>query len=249
MEKTLWFSKSKLSICILIVVFITILGWFWNFNYRCSISHPQGCNRRCVSDSDCYPTCSYECGCINVGEVCRDYRKCEKPPFECKCLNKTCQIVLPNRTFSLQEIRAVPWVFNDKIVEIEINNFSILGETEGKIRHLACENVGRYIAQISDNTSKAFLCLPYLLTLTPPTKLRVKVIAKTLCEVWEEPKTVVSKVTPCKKFYPFTSRNTEHWKFELDGVFNPQPKKEVIIATTKLEYHNKDMIGVLLKIT
>lgn len=63
--------------------------------YKCSDEHPEACDKNCQVDSDCYPACTYGCGCLRTGEICsdKDNIKCEIAPFSCKCENNTCEIV------------------------------------------------------------------------------------------------------------------------------------------------------------
>lgn len=59
----------------------------------CSVEHPEFCDKTCVSDKDCYPSCNHNCGCINLGERCDGDVECFIPPFSCKCVNNTCEVI------------------------------------------------------------------------------------------------------------------------------------------------------------
>ena len=67
----------------------------WNSIYKCSEEYPEFCDRSCNIDSDCYPTCTYNVGCLRSGEsqVGASAIRCEVAPFSCKCEDNTCKIV------------------------------------------------------------------------------------------------------------------------------------------------------------
>ncbi len=73
--------------------------------YKCSDEHPEFCDKSCQIDSDCYPACTYGCGCLKTGEICsdKDNIKCEIAPFSCKCENNKCEIV------EYEEIDTLDW--------------------------------------------------------------------------------------------------------------------------------------------
>ena len=67
----------------------------WNSIYKCSEEHPEFCDRSCNIDSDCYPTCTHNMGCLRSeeGQVGASAIRCEVAPFSCKCEDNTCKIV------------------------------------------------------------------------------------------------------------------------------------------------------------
>ena len=90
-------SKFKILIGILAVGIVLIGGWWMiYFFHKCSVGHPEFCDRMCNTDNDCYPTCTRDCGCINIWETWETRKggiKCAMPPFLCKCVNNVCEVV------------------------------------------------------------------------------------------------------------------------------------------------------------
>jgi hypothetical protein len=87
----LW--NKKILIGILAVGAVLIGGLFAQiFFYKCSIKHPEFCDRSCSTDRDCYSNCTCDCGCMNIWEDCEGAIKCATPRFPCKCVNNTCEV-------------------------------------------------------------------------------------------------------------------------------------------------------------
>ena len=87
-------NRKFLIICLIIIGIVLISGlWaMYSLHNRCSVEHPEFCDRSCNTDVDCYSNCTRDCGCMNIWEDCEGAIKCAAPLFPCKCVNNVCEI-------------------------------------------------------------------------------------------------------------------------------------------------------------
>ena len=105
---------DKNFLTILLAIFgIILIGELCtiHFSNKCSISHPEFCDKSCNMDADCYS--SAKCGCIAANEKCLGDINSEIQLSSCECVNNVCQ----KARFGDQDI-ACNSNFNCKLVYI-----------------------------------------------------------------------------------------------------------------------------------
>ena len=82
---------KKISTILLAILGIILVGGLWvvHFSDKCSIVHPEFCDKSCSIDADCYS--SAKCGCLAASEKCLGDMNSETQLFSCKCVNNVCQ--------------------------------------------------------------------------------------------------------------------------------------------------------------
>ena len=93
----------------------------WDIVHKCSEEHPEFCDRSCNVDSDCYPTCTHNMGCLRYeeGQVGASAIRCEVAPFSCKCENNKCEIVeYEYKTKILEPAKILGILYPLEIIEV-----------------------------------------------------------------------------------------------------------------------------------
>ena len=234
--------NKKILIGILIVGIVLIGGWRgWNSFHKCSVAHPEFCDRSCEIDEDCYPSCLRDCGCINALESCRVDIRCEVPPFSCKCVNNVCEIA----EFGEKDIAKEQFCSKKTLEEcdgkrvclIGVVNFEPAGKNYGYEMSDGVEWNNNIINSVIINSSRHNLKIPL------GRKIEVKGIVRASAEVKDD---------GLQHLLGFENRLYDPTVIEVEEIRELQeeeikiPEEQIIITTDKPEYEQGEIVKMII---